>query len=233
MLRIAPTLLLLVFGVCPSKAVLIVEHQSAGSNTNLTLAASAADPAISASPFAAGSGIDAIGIGTYNFNGWDTGNTSFAEAVADDEVFTWGFEVTDAVALKLTDFEIRLDRTPDGPDDFEIQVTVNGGTPISVLTHDFNDAHSEADIDDFTGVSLSPIPLLSQGDSVVFTLGAYNAQTDSGGFDLETIGFFDDPRGLRVHGTLVSVPEPAAALFGSLLAGALGMTVARRPKSRD
>lgn len=36
-----------------------------------------------------------------------------------------------------------------------------------------------------------------------------------------------------VSGTLAVIPEPTAALFGSLLAGALGMTVSRRPNDRD
>lgn len=33
--------------------------------------------------------------------------------------------------------------------------------------------------------------------------------------------------------SLAAVPEPTAALFGSLIAGALGLTIARRPSDRD
>lgn len=33
--------------------------------------------------------------------------------------------------------------------------------------------------------------------------------------------------------SVVAIPEPTAALFGSLIAGALGLTIARRPQSRD
>ena len=67
----------------------------------------------------------------------------------------------------LATMDIRLDRSGTGPDDFEIQASVNGGTAVSLLTHDFNDSANEVE---FTNVDLSAIGALTQGDSVVFTL---------------------------------------------------------------
>ncbi|MEM6552924.1 MAG: PEP-CTERM sorting domain-containing protein [Planctomycetota bacterium] len=158
---------------------------------------------------------------TFNFDGYDTDNTSFADAVADDEIWTFGFDVTGAVFIDLTTFDIRLDRSGTGPDDFEIQVSVNGDTPVSVLTFDYGDTTAGVD---FLGVDLSALPTLTTGDSVVFTLGAFNSESTAGSFDLETIDFGgSDPRALRIEGTITAIPEPASlgllAVGGLLIAG--------------
>jgi hypothetical protein len=107
-------------------------------------------------------------------------------AVAANDFWRWGFDVTSAVFIDLTTMDIRLDRSGTGPDDFEIQASVNGGPGVSVLTHNYNDSDQAVN---FLDVNLSALPLLQQGDSVVFTLGAYNSEGTGGTFDLETITF--------------------------------------------
>lgn len=190
---------------------IVVEYQTAASTTNPTLAPSSAAAEITASDFSAGSGISAATGGTFNFNDWDPTNTSFAEAVADNEFFTFGFTVTDNVIVQLSDFDIRLDRSGTGPDDFEIQVSVNGGSGTSVLSFDFMDSTNGVD---FIGTSLAAIPSLVQGDSVVFTIAAFNAESTAGTFDLESIDFGgSDPRSVRVNGSITVVPEPGTLLF--------------------
>ncbi|MEM6655654.1 MAG: hypothetical protein AAF596_07625 [Planctomycetota bacterium] len=214
----------LVAVVGTANAAIIVQYPTAGSVTSL--AAEIVDPSVTADDLTAGSGLAVNTFSTFNFDGYDTDNTSFADAVADDEVFLWGFDVTSPVTIDLTTFDIRPDRSGTGPDDFEIQVSVNGGAGISVLSFDFGDSTSGVD---FIGVDLSAVPTLSQGDSVVFTLAAFNSESTAGSFDLETVDFGgSDPRAIRIEGDITAsvIPEPGAALLamlGMTFLGAVGM----------
>lgn len=208
-----------VAGGTTASAATVVQYGTAGSVTSL--APEVVDPSVSGDDLSAGSGLAVNNFSTFNFDGYDTDNTSFADAVADDEIWTFGFDVTGAVFIDLTTFDIRLDRSGTGPDDFEIQVSVNGDTPVSVLTFDYGDTTAGVD---FLGVDLSALPTLTTGDSVVFTLGAFNSESTAGSFDLETIDFGgSDPRALRIEGTITAIPEPASlgllAVGGLLIAG--------------
>lgn len=65
----------------------IVQYGSVNGVT--TLAASAVDPNVTAADLMAGAGIAVeSGASTWNWKGWDTDNLSFADALADDEVWT-------------------------------------------------------------------------------------------------------------------------------------------------
>lgn len=221
MKKIALVAALFAMTVGAANADVIVQYDTAASQSNATLTASSADAAVSADLMAAGSGISAASGSTWNWNSWDTANTSFASAVAAGDFWTWGFDVTAAnTTVDLSDFDIRLDRSGTGPDDFEIQASINGGTPISLLTFDYGDTDVGVD---FIGVSLASLPTLVTGDSIVFTLAAWNSEGSAGTFDLETVDFNgSDPRSLRINGTVTtnSIPEPASvALIGLAFAG--------------
>ena len=196
----------------------IVEYGTAGSVTSI--AASVAE-CVTADDLTAASGIDVNTFSTFNFDNWDPANTSFADAVADNEFWTWGFTVDPTVlSLTLNDFDIRLDRSGTGPDDFEIQVQVNSNPAVSVLTHDFDDSASGVD---FIDVDLSAIPILAPGDVVSFTLAAFNSESTGGSFDLEPIGNDFANNAIIIDGTAVkAVPEPSAFLFISLLGCVMG-----------
>ena len=193
-------------GTC---AALVLEYQTAASSTNPTLAPSAAASEITATDFSAGSGITAASGGTFNFNGWDSGNASFDGAIGDGDFFRFGFTVTSNVVVDLMDFDIRLDRSGTGPDEFEIQASVNGGAGISLLTFDFMDTDAGVE---FLGTSLAAIPELFAGDTIVFTIGAFNSEGAAGTFDLENISGADS-RAVRVNGAITAVPEPAGFTF--------------------
>ena len=198
---------------------IIVQYDAASPNT-YTVAPVITDASVAGDNLVAGAGLTSTNFSTFNFTGFDVASTSFADAVAANDAWTWGFDVTaPATTIDLTTLDIRVDRSGTGPDDFEVQVSVNGGAPISLLTYDFNDSGSGVN---FLGVDLSAVPTLTTGDSVVFTLGAYNSETSAGSFDLENITFPGGNDGIVVSGNVV--PEP-----GSLaLIGLGGLLIARR-----
>jgi hypothetical protein len=224
-MRLFAILLSLAF-VTQANAAMIVEYGADTSTGFVTLPdANAAE--VTPANLIAGSGlVDASG-GTWNFSGWDTASTSFAAAVAANDNWTWGFTVSDDVNIDLTTMDIRLDRSGTGPDDFEIQASVNAGTPITVLSHNFND--SDASLD-FLGVSLASLGTLSLGDVVTFTLGAYNSEGTGGTFDMETINFGGGGTyGLIINGDVSAViPEPSSVLMSLMAISAFGAVAMRR-----
>lgn len=204
--------------VCSTaNADIVVEYTTAGSVTSIA-ANSNSSSNVTGDALTAGPGLNVQDFSTFNFTGWDTANTDFASAVAAGDFWSWGFDVTSAgTTIQLTDLNVRLDRSGSGPDDFEIQASVNGGTPITVLTHDFMDSSAGVN---FTTVDLSALGTVTTGDSVDFVLAAFNSESDLGSFDLETITFPDGTDSLQINGVITkAVPEPTSCLVVGLFAG--------------
>lgn len=201
-------------------AITLLEYGTAGSTT--TLSPSLEASGVNGAGFTAGPGITVQSFSTFNFTNWDPANTSAAAAIADDEFWTWGFTADPGVTFDLTSFDIRLDRSGAGPDDFEIFLAVNGGANTSVLTFDYQDA---SDGVDFLGVDLSSFTGVSDA---VFTLAAFNAELTAGTFDLEALGGGSTGTAFRLEGLETShVPLPGALPL--LLGGLLGLgLIARR-----
>lgn len=198
-----------------ASAVTLVEYPTSGSTTSLPT--SIADGSVAALDLEAGAGLEVLSFSTFNFRNWDTDNTSFADAAADDEVFTWGFTVADpTVQIDLTTLDVILDRSGTGPDDFEIRMTLNGASETTVLAYDFADATAAVN---FTDVDLSSYSGLTAGDTVLFTLAAFNSESAQGTFDLDRI---TGQPSLRVSGNVLPIPEPSAALLIAL--GLVGLT---------
>lgn len=201
-------------------ADIILEYDAAASTSNPTLTAVNVNPVVTADVMAAGAGITAHVGSTWHWRDYNPANTSFADAVADGEAWTWGFDVTQNFKVDLTTLNIRLNRSNVGPDDFEIQASINGGAATSILTHDFAGTHSAVN---FLNVDLSSLGPLFNGDSIVFTLGAFNTVTDVGTFELAHIP--SETYALQLNGTVSAVPEPAAM---GLILGIGGIVVVRR-----
>lgn len=217
----------------PAQAMLLVRYQTANVPT---LAPAEVNPAVTATDMTAGSGLQLNTGGTFNWNSWDTASTTYDEAVAADDFWTWGFEVTAAnVAITPTSFDIRLDRSSTGPGDFEIRAAVNNGVPVSLLSYSFGGGTIGVD---FTNVSWSALGMLNPGDEVVFTLAAFGSTSPAGTFDLETI---DSNIGGNVSlqlnadisdiADIPSVPAPLP-LFGAAIAFGTSRRLRKRMGAR-
>ena len=178
-----------------------------------------------ADDMAAGSGLTVKSQGpSWNWKDFNTNTNSYADAVAANDVWTWGFDVRTVSTIDLTTMDIRLRRSNLGPSDFEIQAAVNGGSSVSLLTHNFGGSTS---ITDFTAIDLSSLGTLKNGDSVVFTLGAWGGSNLNAAFDLEA--FVGQSYGVRINGDVESVPEPTTLMLLVVLGIAL---IARKHYSR-
>ncbi len=182
---------------------IVTEYTTVASTTNPTITAGTVHPNVTAAPLSAGSGITANAGSTWNWRGFNT--TSYAAAVAAGDFWTWGFEVTGPTSFNLTTMDIRVDRSGTGPREFEIQASVNTGTPVSLLTYDFGSGDVGVN---FTNVNLSALGLLETGDVVTFVLGAFNASSVNGTFDLETITFPGGTDSLVIRSDLPPPPPP-------------------------
>ncbi len=210
-----------------ASAATLLEYQAARSDTNPTLSPSVEAPGLTGAPMSAGTGITANSGGsggTWAWRDYDQDNTSAALAIADDEIWLWGFTALPGREFDLTTFDIALNRTGGGPDDFELDLSVNGGPFEQVLSFDFMDDNTRQD---FVAVDLSAFTGVR---SAVFRLAAFNNEAADPGsqFQLDTVDDGgQDPRSFRLDGELTRVPLPAAMPL--LLVGLAGLgLVARR-----
>lgn len=166
----------------------------------------------------AGAGVDSTTFATFNYSGWDA--QTLSDAVAQDEYFSWGFDVDAGYQVDLTDFDIRFDRSGTGPDD--VAIFLWGGDLMSstqVFSFDFADTTSGIT---FTNIDLSGLGSLT--GTVEFRLYSWASEANGGTFDLESFDFPTDDRSIVVRGDVSLIPSPAAAG----LLGLGGLVAARR-----
>lgn len=199
----------------------IVQYATAGSVTSISPIIANAN--VAADDLTAGPGLNVQTFSTFNFTGWDTASTDFDAAVAAGDFWSWGFEVTGNDII-LETLDTRLDRSGSGPDDVEIQASINGGTGVTVFTFDYADSGAGVN---FPGIDISALGTVTLGDTVVFTLAAFNSESDAGSFDLETLTFPGGTDSLVVNGTVV--PEPASLVLLGL--GGVAMLTRRRSQA--
>ena len=221
---------LLSVGLATADAAVILQYETADSETSPFLTPSAQDAAVAGDNMTAGVGLNVNAAGsTWNWRDWDVANASYAEAVAAGDLWSWGFDVVTSNVVDLSALAIRVDRSGTGPTAFEIQASVNGGTGISLLTHDFGSSSSGVT---FPDIDLSAIPDLVMGDSVMFTLAAFNSTSASGTFDLEAFNS-SSPLALSIEGTVSSaaVPEPSSVGLCAVALAGLGLGFWRRRRA--
>lgn len=203
---------LLVGMAAKPNAAVILSYEMEKSTVSSTIAGSTVNENISADSLTAGSALTVKdeGTGQWAWGGWTPGLSSASAAIAANEYWTWGFDVAQNVDLDLTTLDISIDRTRSGPDDFEIFVSVNGGSSSSVFTHNYNDFFGSAvDFPDIDLSGISSLQNLSNGDSVVFTLAAFNTEASSIQYlGIQNEATFAGGDGLVINGTVSPVPEP-------------------------
>jgi hypothetical protein len=188
--------------------------------TDTTSAATQSAAGVTSADLAAGSGISRanfIGAPSFAFTGFDTANQSAADAITDHELFTFGFGVDSGSIVQATTLELSLDRSGTGPLSFVVSASINGGSSIPILSHNFINRDVNPDLAfERTDIDLSTLPELQSGDEVVFTLAAFATKRESGWVRFGSIGSNGDaPRSVRVNGIVMTViPEPLAATAG-------------------
>lgn len=203
-------------------ADIIVQYYTAG---DAFLPPDLTAPSVTADNFAPGSGLLINSYSTFNTGDWDIASTTFSDAVAANDFWSWGFDVTSpGVTITLTTMDFRLDRSSTGPDDVEIQATINGVNSVSLFTHDWVDS---GDGVTFTNIDISALGSVTTGDSVEFILAAFNSESTGGTFDLETVTYPSGRDSMVINGTIVPEPSTIAAILGLF---ALGFVVYRRRK---
>lgn len=176
-------------------------------------------------PLTRGAGISSASGGNFNSNGFSA--STLADAILSDEYLSFGATADAGFALDFSTIEVELDRSGTGPDTVYLLSSADSFTsPIS----------SEAIRDPGAVLTFDLSSLDTAEGTTEFRFYYSGASSASGTSDIEDdiLGGLSGATGLRLSGLVVAaVPEPTAALFGSLLAGALGLTIARRPQSRD
>jgi hypothetical protein len=169
-----------------------------------------------AADLARGSGIVQANGSTFNSSGFSTSSTSFADAVTEGDYLSFGFTTTTPV--DLTDMDIRYDRSGTGPNQLQIQLSVNGGLFTPVFT--------DNSVSDLGEDNLSiPLSLFTNVTSATFRTPKFGATSTNGTFDIETINFAGGGTvGIEVRGTAsATVPEPTALVLVGLACSGLGL----------
>ena len=76
-----------------TRADIVVEYTTAGSTSSIAANGNSSGT-VTADPLLAGAGLTALTFSTFIFSGFDTASTTFDAAVAANDAWTWGFDVT-------------------------------------------------------------------------------------------------------------------------------------------
>ena len=218
--KIRCLILLSVIVLYPVKlnADLILSYVSLESITNPAITANNTGDGLISADLQQSGGLTARSGDSFNWRDWDMANNSFAEAVAANDSWTFGFTVGatgtggNVTSVDLTTLSMRVKRSGAGPDDIELRAYVNGGSETSIFTHDYEDSTNARS---FSDLDISSIGPLSVGDTLEFVFAGFNSESSGGTMDLENLS---SGNGIEVNGMVnfSSVPEPTSLLmFGA------------------
>lgn len=202
-------------------AVLVSSYNFAGApGDQVFTAPTSVITGLTASNLTRGSGVSAnAGAGSINSNSWTTGNSPDV-----NDYYQFAITVGANYELTLDNLTFSETRSGTGIRNFTLRSSTDSFSTFSTLaTIDVPDNTSTRPHD----ISLSSLGTLLEGTTVTFRLYGYAAEAATGTWRLTPA--------VNVYGTvaIAAIPEPTAALFGSLLAGAFGLMVARRPAGRE
>ncbi len=110
-------------------------------------------------------------------NGWD-GPTSLAAAEAANKYFTFSITSNATNAFSVTSILFALQRSGTGPQNFQLECSVNGG-PFALFGNAFSNTSTSAFVSTVTAAT--PV-FVAAGQNVVFRLYAWNASGATGTF---------------------------------------------------
>ena len=195
-----------------SAQLAIISYEMERSTVTPSRPGSIVNTNVSADNLVAGEGINVKDEGAeqWAWRDWGTGISSADAALASNKYWQWGFDITGNVDIDLSTLDISIDKTSNGPDDFEIRSSVNGGSTQTLFTHDFAGSFGSAVV--FDSIELTGISSLQDlvlGDSIVFTLIGFNGNAFNGGnLGIVNHGSFAGGDGLVINGNIAAVPEP-------------------------
>ncbi len=171
-----------------------------------------------------GAGLIATAAGnSFSTSGWTGQSTDY---------ISLGFTVADGFKVDLDDLLIGTRSSNTGPGSVGLYYS---GDNFTAALYTFSQSgtsflNSDVDLSSLTGLTGAvEFRLIAIG-----TNSANGGTTASGGTFRITdyfVGSTSSP--VQFNGTLAAIPEPTSALIGTLLAGAFGLMVARRPAVRD
>ena len=169
----------------------------------------------SATGYSRGAGLNPAGASsTFNSTAFDSGNTSFADAIADSEVITWSFTLSQA--YDLDSFSIRYDKSATGPSNLQLSLDTGAGF-VSVLT----DAAVSDTAEEALLVDLSAFDGITGG---TFRYAGFGATSAGGTFDFENTANINS-HSFQLNAT-VAIPEPSTLVLLGI--GLMGFVAVRR-----
>lgn len=199
----------------------LFEFLPASAQSTPALAPNSVSSGITVTDLTAGSGLFAEA-GSYNWSDWNDTSASATDALAANDFWTWGFTV-DSGSIDLTSLSLALQRSADGPNDVDVQASVNGGSSFSVLTDSFAGSTT---VNTFTAGQIGSVPVLNAGDSIAFSLTGFNSNSPFGTLSLQ--GIPGSTAGLIVTGTPGVIPEPSSICLVTLVTAGVSLRRRRR-----
>lgn len=203
----------------PCSATLVEWDFTGAGGAESSWAATSADPALTGTAFTRTGLNGNAGANSFNSTAWAIG-----------DYVSFGFEVDSGYTVDLTNLLITTRASNTGPGTLGLYYSGDGFTsPLTTISQSgASDSNSTVDLSALTGLTGTIEFRLAQ----IGTISANGGTVASGG-TLRVQNFSIGPVPVQFNGTVAAIPEPTAALFGSLLAGAFGLMVARRPAGRD